>query len=215
MTLRSRLFALFPTLWLLLTGAALLFVVIAPSATAVAILLFVLYLLPVLCYRLHDLAWPLRPGLSRLDTPEYSPWWGGHQFQVMYSALTGLEALLRLIPGLYSLWLRAWGSKVGRRVYWTPLVEITDRALLEVGDDVVFGHRIGCYAHVAVRRRGGLFLYVKPIRIGSAALLGAGSRLGPGAVVEAGADLAVLTDVSMEQRVEAATASAYDGDRGP
>jgi hypothetical protein len=213
MTLRSRVFVWFPALWLLLVGAALLFLVLRPGATAVALLLLAVYLLPVTVYRLHDLAWPLRPGLSRLDTPAYSPWWGGHQFQVMYSALPALEAVLRLVPGLYSAWLRAWGSKVGRGVYWTPLVEITDRALLDIGDGVVFGHRVGCYAHFAVRRRGKLLLYVKPIRIGGGALLGAGSRLGPGAVIEAGADLAALTDVGMEQRVEADALAGDDLDR--
>ena len=204
MTIRSRVFGLFPLLWLLAIGAALLLLILDPAWPAVLLLLFVVYLFPVLCYRTHDLVWPLEPGLSRLDTPDYSPWWGGHQFQIMYSALPTLEAVLRLVPGLYSGWLRAWGSRVGRGVYWTPLVEITDRALLDVGDGVVFGHRVGCYAHVAVRRRGGLYLYVKPISIGSGALLGAGSRLGPGAVIEANADLAVLTDVGMDQHIAAA-----------
>ena len=212
MTLRSRVFVWFPALWLMLVAALLLFLVIRPSVMAVALLLFGVYVLPVIAYRLHDLAWPLQTGLSRLDTPDYSPWWGGHQFQVMYSALPALEAVLRLVPGLYSVWLRAWGSKVGRGVYWTPLVEITDRALLDIGDGVVFGHRVGCYAHFAVRRRGKLFLFVKPIRIGSGALLGAGWRLGPGAVIEAGADLAVLTDVGMEQRVAADAVMAEDVD---
>jgi len=204
MTIRARVFGSFPALWLLAAGAVLMLLLLDPGWPTILMLLFVVYVFPVLCYRTHDLIWPLEPGLSRLDTRQYSPWWGGHQFQMIYSALPALEAVLRLVPGLYSLWLRAWGSKVGRRVYWTPLVEITDRALMRVGDGVVFGHRVGCYAHVVVRRRGGLYLYVKPISIGNTALLGAGSRLGPGAVIEANADLAVLTDVGMDKHVAAA-----------
>ena len=207
MTLRARVFGLVPALWLLLAGTALAYVALRPGIASIAALLFVVYLAPVLCYRVHELAWPLLPGLSRLDTPQYSPWWGGHQFQVMYSALPALEAMLRLVPGLYSLWLRAWGSRIGRAVYWTPLVEITDRALLEVGDGAVFGHRVGCYPHFVTRRHGGLYLYVKPIRIGAGAMLGAGSRLGPGARIAAGADLRVLTDVGMDQRVPADVAA--------
>ena len=62
----------------------------------------------------------------------------GHQLQVLYSAFPAL----RLVPGLYSAWLRLWGSRVGRAVYWTPQVKITDRGLLKVGDGVVFGHRV-------------------------------------------------------------------------
>jgi hypothetical protein len=111
-------------------------------------LLAVLYLVPVATYRLHGALWPLVEGASRIDAPRYAPWWGGHQCQLMYSALPALEAALRLVPGLYSGWLRLWGSRVGRGVYWTPLVEITDRSLLEVGDGVVFGHRVACYAHL-------------------------------------------------------------------
>jgi len=89
-------------------------------------------------------------------------------------------------------------------------VEITDRALLQVGNGVVFGHRVGCYPHFVARRRGGLYLYVKPIRIGAGALLGAGSRLGPGAQIETGVELRVLTDVGMDQRIPADVAGEPD-----
>ncbi len=139
-----------------------------------------LYAVPVAAYRVHEWLWPLAEGPSRIDAPGYSPWWGGHQCQVMYSAFPALEAALRLVPGLYSAWLRLWGGRVGRGVYWTPLVEITDRALIEVGDGVVFGHRVACYAHLVKPRSDGLVLYVRRIRIGDGVLLGAGSRLGPG-----------------------------------
>ena len=145
--------------------------------------------------------WPLAEGRSRIDAPGYSPWWGGHQCQVMYTAFPALEAALRLVPGVYSAWLRLWGSRVGRGVYWTPLVEITDRALLEVGDGVVFGHRVACYAHLdQAARATGSSLYVRRIRIGDGALLGAGSRLGPGAHIDAGVALPLLTDVGVGRR---------------
>lgn len=152
-----------------------------------------------LAYRLHQRLWPLHQGLSRLDRPVYSPWWGAHQIQLFYDAFPALEALLRLIPGAYSAWLRAWGSRIGRRVHWTPRVDITDRGLLEVGDDVIFGHLVGCYAHVVDRRGGRLMLYSKPIRIGAGAFIGAGSRLGPGARIEPGSYLPALTDVGIRE----------------
>jgi hypothetical protein len=158
----------------------------------------------VAAFRLHEALWPLAEGPSRIDVPAYSPWWGAHQLQVMYGAFPALEAALRLVPGLYSAWLRLWGSRIGRGVHWTPLVEITDRSLLEAGDGVVFGHRVACYAHLIKRREAGLILYVRRIRIGSGVLLGAGSRLGPGARIDAGTVLPLLTDVGVGRRIRKA-----------
>jgi hypothetical protein len=201
MTLRARLFALFPACWLLLLCAVFLRMLIAPSFLWGALLFAVMYLLPVFCFRLHHWLWPLREGLTRIDAPGYSPWWGSHQFQMMYGAFPALESALRLLPGVYSAWLRLWGSRIGRRVHWTPRVEIADRSLLEVGDDVVFGHLTACYAHLIKPRHAGMVLYVRRIRIGARAFLGAGSRLGPGARIAEGAVLDVLTDVGVGQRV--------------
>ena len=203
MTLRARLFALFPSLWMAAVAACVVMLILAPGFASGAALLVTLYLVPVACFRLHDALWPLREGRSRLDTPGYSPWWGGHQFQVMYSAFPALEAALRLVPGLYSAWLRLWGSRVGRRVYWTPRVDVSDRGLLDVGDDVVFGHFVGCYAHIIMRRADGLVLYVRHIRIGRGVMLGAGSRLGPGARIDDGVAIDIKTDVGPGRRVRA------------
>lgn len=204
MTLRARLFGLFPAAWMLTVLACVLLLVMLPGLPSLGLLAFMTYLLPVLCFRLHEAVWPLAEGRSRIDAPGYSPWWGGHQLQVMYSAFPALEAALRLVPGLYSAWLRLWGSRVGRGVYWTPLVEITDRSLLEIGDGAVFGHRVACYGHLIKRRGDGMILYVRRIRIGAGAMLGAGSRLGPGAQIDAGADLPLLTDVGVGRRVRKA-----------
>ncbi|MCQ4167659.1 acyltransferase [Tahibacter harae] len=201
MTWRARLFGLFPALWLaLLLGCGFWLLRTASTAAALA-LLFVAYLLPVLCFRLHEAVWPLREGRSRIDAPGYSPWWGGHQFQLMYNAFPALEAALRLLPGAYSAWLRLWGSRIGRRVYWTPRVEIADRSLLDVGDGAVFGHLTACYAHLIKPHRGGLVLYVRRIHIGHGAFLSAGSRLGPGVRIADGTVLPLLSDVGVGRRV--------------
>src|SRR5262249_28318299 len=132
MTVRARVFTCFPAAWLAAGCACALFAPAAPGAPSLAALFAPLYPLPAARFRVHDLLWPLVEGRSRLDAPGYSPWWGGHQFQVMYTAFPALEAALRLVPGAYSAWLRLWGSRIGRRVHWTPRVEITDRSLLEV-----------------------------------------------------------------------------------
>jgi len=199
---RSRLFTLFPVFCLLLVLLSFASWISVPASVLRAVLwLAIVYLLPVACFRLHQLAWPLVEGRARLDAPGYVSWWGAHQCQLMYTAFPVLEATLRLIPGIYSAWLRLWGSSIGRGVHWTPRVEISDRSLLEVGDGVIFGHRSACYAHLVQRRSGGLTLYVRRIRIGRGVQLGAGSRLGPGASIAAGVVLPALTDVGVGRRV--------------
>ena len=154
----------------------------------------VLYLLPPALHRLHARWYPVVPGAYPLSEPRYVPWWGSHQLQAPFIAFPSLEALLRLL-GVYSPWLRLWGADIGRGVYWTPNVEITDRSLLAIGDGVVVGHKCGFYAHAIMPRRGGLTLFVKPIRVGAGAFLAGGCGFGPGAVVEPGAILPLRTEV--------------------
>jgi hypothetical protein len=183
MTLLSRFFTFFPMLVLALAACSILWIARAPSLLSVASLPAVLYGFPLLVYRIHQLAFPIRTGLSDLDGEDYSPWWGGHQIQWVYVAFPALEAALRSVPGLFSAWLRAWGSAVGEGVYWTPGIEIADRGLLQIETGAVFGHRTGLSSHIITRRRGRLVLLVKPVSVGARAFIGAGCVLGPGASV--------------------------------
>lgn len=154
----------------------------------------VVYLLPPLLHRLHQRLFPLREGAAALNEATYPAWWGSHQLQLPFIAFPALEAVLRVL-GLYSPWLRLWGAKIGRGVYWTPLVEITDRPLLEIGDDVIIGHKCGFYAHAILPSGNRLLLVTRRIRIGKGAFLGAGSGFGPGAVVTEGAYLPFRSEV--------------------
>jgi acetyltransferase-like isoleucine patch superfamily enzyme len=144
-----------------------------------------LYLAPPLIFRLHNFFCPLKTGYSEFSFKSYSPWFGSYNFQVIFLAVPQLEALLRLIPGAYSAWLRLWGAKIGRGVYWTPLVELIDRPMLNIGDHVVIGHRVAMTCHFIVPRRGesGLKLYMAPIQIGEHSLLGADVRIAPGVTI--------------------------------
>lgn len=202
MTLGGRLIAWFPTLVLVLAGAAGIRFCLEPGVVSLSWVILVIYGFPVLCFRLHNRLWPLEEGLSQLDEPVYSPWWGAHQIQVIYDAVPFLEALLRVIPGAYSAWLRLWGSRIGRGVVWTPRVEITDRSLLEIGDGAIFGHKVACYGHVVAYKCNRLMLYVKRIQIGKQVFLGAGSRLGPGASVADGTRVPLLSDIAVDQKVD-------------
>ncbi|MDB9314875.1 hypothetical protein PN462_17305 [Spirulina sp. CS-785/01] len=195
MTLLSLLLAWFPTLILLLTGLSLFWTVYSPSLYGVAAILFCLYGFPLLCHRIHNYFYPLESGISYLVGDTYSPWWGSHQFQRIYIALPVLESLLRLIPGLFSLWLRGWGAKVGKNVYWTPHIEISDRAFLDIGNNVIMGYNVQLYSHIIKPRKDNLMLYLKPIKIGNNVFVGAGSIFAPGSVVEDNTKLNIETRI--------------------
>ena len=114
-------------------GAALVYVALRPGVASIAALLFVLYVLPVPRYRLHELAWPLRPDCPRSDTPAYSPWWGGHQFQVMYSALPALEARCRACARAVQHVVARVGQRggpwacTGHRTWRSPIARCSSR----------------------------------------------------------------------------------------
>jgi hypothetical protein len=203
MTALGTLMTLFPALVMCAALASLVWFVLAPGVVPILTFLSVLYLLPLVAYRLHARVHPLREGASLIVGRGYSAWYGSHQLQLIYVAFPALETLLRLVPGLFSLWLRAWGSRVGRQVYWTPHVEILDRGLLEIGDGVIFGHRSGMSAHVIRPTRGNLLLYVKRVRIGAGVFIGAGSYIGPGAAIEQGAMIPAASHIMPRQKVPA------------
>lgn len=195
MSFLGRLMSLYPAAVIGLAAASVSFAIFARSPWGLAALAGALYLFPLLSFRLHQLAFPIVEGGSHLVGKGYSAWWGGHQIQLVYFAFPALEAALRLVPGLYSLWLRAWGSSVGRSVYWTPMVEIADRSLMEIGDRVIFGHRVSAYAHIIKPTRKNLLLYVKRIRIGEGCFVGAGTVIAPGVTIPAGSYVAAGSEL--------------------
>jgi hypothetical protein len=192
----------FPFLVVVLALGSLSWFLWQPNYYAPGLAFFALYIFPLLCFRIHKLIVHNKEGISYLVTAKYSPWWGSHQIQQIYIAFPALETFIRLIPGAFSVWLRLWGSKVGSGIYWTPALEITDRNLLEIGDHVIFGHNVGLYCHVIKPKNDQLLLFVRKIRIGSQAFIGAGARLGPGVRVEAGALVPTASDHFPNSRVQ-------------
>ena len=181
MTLSSRIISLFPLTHCALIALAAIGFLRHPNIATFVWLAFTIYLLPPLLLRLYFLKYPSKPGKWILNQPTHCDWWIAHQLQLVYGAVPTLEAFLRLIPCAYSAWLRLWGSKVGRHVYWTPRVEILDRHMMRIGDNVVFGHRVICTSHIIVKKpNGDLLMILRPIRIGSGTLIGAGARIGVG-----------------------------------
>lgn len=120
----------------------------------------------------------------------YKAWWFATQMQVLFNRLPALEEALRLVPGLYALWLRSWGARVSPRVYWAAGTMVTDRMLVDVGDDVVVGTRAVLASHLAYRdEHGELRVTVARVRIGDSVLIGAYAGIGPGCTVEAGSEV--------------------------
>lgn len=201
MTIRGRLIRVFPLLLLALGAAALIQFVRQPSLGGFLGLAFVGYLAAPLCFRVHDWFWPLREGREDLADPrQYSAWWASQQFQIVYTMIPQLEMVLRLVPGAYSAWLRLWGSRIGRGVMWTPVVEVMDRSLLDIGDRVLVGHQVAMVAHTVMPKGPRHILHVARIRVGDGAFIGGRSGLGLGARVAPGEFLAFGSHVYLNRR---------------
>lgn len=180
----------FPFAMIAATIIAIAFFAAWPSVWTIALVLFIVYLAGPIAFRIHNAFAPLREGVSRLDAPGYSSWWGGRQIQAFYDALPFLEGLLRLLPGWYSMWLRLWGSRIGFGVHWSARIDVFDRSMLDVGNRVIFDRKVELCAHVLRIRQGPggdqVKLLVRKITIGKNCFIGAGARLGPGARVPPG-----------------------------
>lgn len=203
MTLRGRLIVLFPVLMFVLGSVAVISFIRDPSLGGLITVVFVWYLLPPLCFRLHDWMCPLRIGREDLcDGSKYSAWWGSQQFQIVYAAIPQLEILLRLIPGAYSSWLRLWGSRIGRGVYWTPVLEVIDRSLLNIGDHAFFGHKVALCSHTVMPKGDKQILHVARIQVGDRAFISGTSGLGLGARVAAGEFVPFNSFVYLNRRLK-------------
>jgi hypothetical protein len=174
--------------------------VVTRSFFMFAVFLLLPYVVPLSLFRLLCLIAPMREGSSRLEKDVWSTWFVTYRLQVIYGYFPFLEGALLAVPGLFNLWLRAWGSRIGKRVFWAALVQVTDRGHLVIGDDVMFGNAVYLSAHVMQRRAARGVLYVKRITIGTGSFVGAGVRMGPGVVVEPGSLVPLLTDLYVKER---------------
>jgi hypothetical protein len=119
----SKLMTLYPVIIILVIVTAITNAVSNPSGFNFVLVPASIYLFPLISFRLMNFLFPIIQGKSSLSTKKYSPWWGGHQIQIIYYAVPQFEGLLRIIPGAFSLWLRLWGSSIGKNVYWKLMIE--------------------------------------------------------------------------------------------
>lgn len=175
----------FPALHLFVIVLAFLALIVDRSLFFVPLILFVIYGFPLLLFRGLSFFYPVLVGTTRIGIKEKdgSPWVVGHKLQEVFIALPVFERALILVPGAYSFWLRLWGSRIGKNVVWTPGVEVVDRTHLQIGDYAFIGNKSYLSSHLVRRKSTGLFLLIKPVEIGSKALIGYQSDLGPGTVI--------------------------------
>jgi hypothetical protein len=146
-----------------------------------------LYVVPPLLVRLLDMFRPLNEGVFSQDEPAALAWDIAMRLQAVYDALPFLETVLRLVPGVYSMWLRLWGSRVGYEVIWPIQMQLDDRSLLDIGNRVVVGRDVSFCAHKLIPGAGPAKRMVKRIEVRDRAMLEAGVRLEAGTHVAKGA----------------------------
>jgi len=164
-----------------LSTLAVLFLPWARTGWRVLAAAVVLYVAPPLAARLLLGLAPLRSTSIAMGSRDFFTWWTLLGLQMVFCRLPALEEGLRLVPALYSAWLRLWGSRIGRLVYWSAGTRVLDRSFLDIGDDVIFGAGVRLNPHVIARNeKGELELIVAPVRIGARALVGGYSLLTAG-----------------------------------
>jgi len=145
------------------------------------IIFFIIYVIPPIITRLALLICPLKETEYELFSKEYFVWWLTFCTQIIYLRLPVLEEIIRIVPGLYSFWLRVfWGAKIGKFTFWAPGTRILDRPFLDIGDNVVFAADTRINAHVQADSK----LLIAPITIESNVVIGAYSLLTCGTVIK-------------------------------
>jgi hypothetical protein len=158
----------------------------------VAAALALLFLVPPLLARAIRCLAPIREGRVPVGRRDFFVWWALFNLQVIFCRFPALEECLRVIPGLYGLWLRLWGARIGRLIYWGAGLKILDRPFIEIGDGVIFGAAVRLNPHVLARNKEGeMELMLARVVIGREAVIGgyslltAGTEIAPGECTKA------------------------------
>ncbi|BDS06165.1 hypothetical protein NT6N_12050 [Oceaniferula spumae] len=163
--------------------AAVLFLPVDSAWAKIGVGAAMLYLAPALLARVLKIGCTGHTH-SPIGSRAFFFWWATMQCQMLFGRLPILEEMLRLVPGLYSLWLRLWGSQIGRLTFWAPGTVILDRGFLHLGDDVVLGAGVRFNPHVIRKNKAGEpELQLAPIRLGDRVSVGGYSLLTAGTVI--------------------------------
>ncbi len=170
-------------------GASIAAALMAPGGwmTRLGAAAAMLYLAPLFVAALVRLAVPIPQGAVPAGSAAFFGWWALLKAQSLFSRFPALEEALRLVPGLYSLWLRMWGARIGRLTYWAPGTVILDRSFLDIGDYVVVGAGVRFCPHLFTSNAAGeMELQLGTIHVGDRASIGGFSVLAPGSRIAGG-----------------------------
>lgn len=168
-----RFLSLIPAMQIMLVVGVLLQCILEPSLLKIIFLLSTIYILPPLMWRIFSPLIPAQMGSSYLgnDTETVNGWFVSFQIQRLYNALPILEIPLKLIPGVYSSWLRLWGARIGENVNWKIKSRVIDRPFVHVGDRSLIGNETYLSAHSIKKENNRYLLLLKEIIIGSDVVL--------------------------------------------
>lgn len=156
-----------------------------PSLKAIIALVLAIYIIPPLAYRLIRIQYPIILGISEINSKQpANGWMLAMRFQILYSIFPFIEKLLLIVPGAYNMWLRLWGSTIGKNVYWTPAVEIVDRTHLIIEDEVFVGNKTYLSSHIAKRKADSTQIFNRPIHLKKKSFVSTHCILGPGSELE-------------------------------
>lgn len=176
---------LIPAMQVMLMAGIVIRGLLLSSPSMIGLFLVVVYLLPPIMWRILSPLIPVRMGASYLGvhTESVNGWFVSYQIQQIYNALPFLEAILKLIPGFYSAWLRLWGARIGKKVNWTCQSKVVDRPFVHIGDRCLIGNEAYLSAHAIKKKDDRYLLYLKEVSIGSDVVLSLQSIVGPGAII--------------------------------
>jgi len=199
----ENLLVFIPFITIVMEVLVLYIVIESPCLLGYLFLILNPYLFPLAVYRIMNKFFPLREGavLMRKGQKGLTPWIGALHVQNLYNCLPILEGLLKVFPPIYIIWLRAWGSKVGKGALIQARVDILDRTSVVIGDNVFIAHGCVLTSHFVNRNENGYFLIHKNVTIGNNVFISGGSVLGPGVVIEDGVNLPFKTELISRERI--------------
>ena len=178
------------TSFLTMTGSIALIL----NGCVISGILFI-YLFPLILHKFTCHIIPLEEGISYIEKGKYNPWLTSYRIQKIFLILPILEKVLMCVPGLFPLWLRAWGSKVGKGVEFPPSTLITDRSFLNIGDNVLIGNEIYFSPHLVKRKNMKALVFLKTISIGKNSFIGGKVNLFAGSTLSNGFELPAVSYV--------------------
>ncbi len=150
-----------------------------------------LYLVPPLLGRLTITLFGRPKGIVNIKSKTHFIWSLLFQFQLIFNRFQSLEELLKLIPGLYALWLNIWGARVSIFAFWSSGVTVIDRYNLRIDRGAILGTECLLSGHfLTIDEAGNDTVIIDQIHVGGGALIGTRAMVAPGCIIHRNETLA-------------------------